>query len=146
MARTIGAVILGYLVMAALIFATFTAAYLAMGADAAFRPGTYEPSSLWIVVSFILGFAAAVAGGWVCAAVGREGRAVSILAVVVLLLGIALAMPALRRTPTSEPRLGNVSNMEAMTKAQMPGWIALLNPLVGAAGVLIGGRLRSRRP
>lgn len=142
----IGGAILGYVVMAALIFATFTGAYLAMGTEAAFRPLTYEPSNLWIVVSFILGFAAAVAGGWVCAAVARDGNAPWILAFVVLVLGLALALPALRRTPTMEPRLGNVPNMEAMTKAYTPAWIALLNPVIGAAGVLLGGRIRRQTP
>lgn len=143
MARMIGGVILGYVVMAALIFAAFSGAYLAMGTEAAFQPGSYEPSSLWIAVSFVLGFAASAAGGWVCATVARDGRVTSILAAVVLLLGLALAVPALRRTAPLEPRLGDVPNMEAMTKAHQPGWIALLNPLIGAAGVLIGGRLRS---
>ena len=138
----IGGVILGYVVMAALILAAFSGAYLAMGAGAAFRPGTYEPSSLWIFVSFIFGFAAAVAGGWVCAAVARDGRAPWILAFLVLGLGLLLALPALRRTPTMEPRLGNVPNMDAMTKAYTPTWIALLNPVIGAAGALLGGRLR----
>ena len=38
--RTIVGVIAGYLVMALLIFATFSAAYLLMGADAAFMPGS----------------------------------------------------------------------------------------------------------
>ncbi len=137
----IGGVILGYVVMAALILATFTGAYLVMGADAAFRPMTYEPSSLWIVVSFILGLAAAVGGGWVCAAVARDGRAPWLLAFLVLVLGLLLALPGLRRPPTTEPRLGNVSNMEAMSKAYTPAWIALLNPVIGAAGALVGGRL-----
>ncbi len=77
-----------------------------------------------------------------CAAVARQSRAVSILAVVVLVLGLALALPALRRTPTTEPRLGNVSNTEAMTKAYTPGWIAILNPFLGAAGAIVGGRLK----
>jgi len=142
----IGGVILGYVVMAALIFATFTGAYLAMGTEAAFRPMTYEPSNLWIFVSFILGFAAAVAGGWVCAAVARDGRVPWILALLVLLLGLALALPALRRSPPTEPRLGNVPNMEAMMKAYTPAWIALLNPVIGAAGALVGGRLRRQTP
>jgi hypothetical protein len=146
MTRTIGAVVLGYLVMAVLIFATFSGAYLAMGADAAFRRGTFDPSSLWIIVSFILGFGAAVAGGWVCAAVARDGRAVSILAIVVLVLGLISAVPTLRRRPTTEPRLGDVPNMEAMTKAHTPTWIAFLNPFLGVAGLLLGGRLSGRRP
>ncbi len=35
--------------------------------------------------------------------------------------------------------------MEAMQNARTPVWVALLNPLVGAAGVFWGARLRRSR-
>jgi hypothetical protein len=52
MGRAIGGMVLGYVVMAAIIFVAFTAAYAAMGADGAFKPGTtrsrrYGWSSAW---------------------------------------------------------------------------------------------------
>ena len=34
---------------------------------------------------------------------------------------------------------------EAMTKAKQPKWVALVNPLIGAAGVLLGGRRQGAR-
>ena len=54
MLRTILGVILGYVAMAVLIFLTFTLAYLTMGSEGAFQPGTYEVTALWLVVSFVL--------------------------------------------------------------------------------------------
>lgn len=57
------------------IFVTFSAAYLAMGADRAFQPGNYEVSALWLVVSFGFGLLAATLGGWLCAKISRGGKA-----------------------------------------------------------------------
>lgn len=60
--RSVVSVVVGYVVLSLVIFATFSAAYLAMGADAAFHPGSYVVSTLWLVVSFVLGFLAARPG------------------------------------------------------------------------------------
>ncbi|MDQ3667052.1 MAG: hypothetical protein M3410_10870 [Acidobacteriota bacterium] len=45
MLRAVLAVIVGYVVMVLLVFATFSLAYLLMGADGAFRPGTYKDNN-----------------------------------------------------------------------------------------------------
>ena len=146
MVRKIVGVVVGYVVMALLIFATFSAAYLVMGADAAFKPGTYEVSGLWLIVSFVLSLVAAAVGGYVCALISRSRKAPLALAGLVLILGILVAIPILTAGADrfKVPREGNVSNMEAMQKAQQPGWVALLNPLIGAAGIIIGARLRQK--
>jgi hypothetical protein len=34
--------------------------------------------------------------------------------------------------------------MEAMNKARPPAWVIFLGPVIGAAGVLIGGKLKRR--
>jgi hypothetical protein len=142
MVRTILGVIVGYVVMALLVFLTFSVAYLAIGADVAFKSGSFEPSLFWIVTSFVLGLIAAVVGGYTCAVIAKGRRAPQILAGIVLLLGILVAIPALRADDTrATTRSGNVSNMEAMQKARTPGWVALINPFIGAVGVLIGARL-----
>jgi hypothetical protein len=147
MVRTIAAVVVGYLVMALLVFALFSAAYLAMGADAAFRPGTFEVSGLWVATSFVLGLVAAVVGGYVCATIAQDGKGPLILAALTLLLGVLVAVPLLT-SDAGQPqvRSGDVPNLAAMQQARQPGWVALLNPLVGAAGVLAGARLKRERP
>ena len=144
MLRIIAAVIVGYLVIAILIFALFTVAYLVLGADRAFEPATYDVSTTWIVVSIVLGFVAAFIGGVVCSIMAKGTRAPLILAGVVVVLGILVAIPVLTSTDTAAEviRDGSVGNLEAMQNAKTPAWVALLNPLLGAVGVLAGARFR----
>lgn len=141
--RAVGGVLLGYISMAMLVFFTFSLTYLAMGPDGAFQPGTYEVSPAWIAVSFALSLLAAIVGGMVCRWVSHSWPVTLVFAAIVLVLGLLMAIPVLMQgTPDQGPREGNVSNLEAMTKATQPVWIALLNPVVGAAGIILGGRLR----
>jgi len=67
MLRAILSVIAGYVTMFMVVMATFSVAFLALGTERAFAPGSWDPSVLWLVVSFALGLLAAVVGGWVCA-------------------------------------------------------------------------------
>lgn len=141
MGRKILGGILGYVVMFVVVFTTFTIAYLAMGSDTAFLPGTYEVSMTWILVSSILGLVAAVVGGYVAGRVGGKG-AVKVTAGIVLVLGLLLAIATALFSKPTEIRPADVPNMEAMSKAQTPVWVAFLNPVIGIVGVLIGGSLR----
>ena len=145
MLRSILAVIAGYLVFALFLFVTFSALYLLLGAEASFKPGSYEPSGLWMALGTLLGFAGTVVGGYVCAALARGGRAPLALAVLVLVVGLFCALLIPKRSEADAVRAGNVPNMEAMQKAIQPKWSALLNPFLGVVGVLVGARLR-RKP
>ncbi|MFQ5889640.1 MAG: hypothetical protein ACE5JR_06265 [Gemmatimonadota bacterium] len=144
--RTVGSVVLGYVVIFALVFITFSLAYGILGADGAFRPGSYEISGLWIAVSIALGFIAAGVGGFVCLAVGRTPRAPKFLAALVLGLGLLMAIPAFAPSDEASPkaREADVGNIEAMQNSEQPAWLALFNPVIGAAGVLAGARLKKR--
>jgi amino acid transporter len=142
MGRKITAIVLGYLVMFVLVFATLSAAYLALGADRSFRPGTYDVTALWIVASMVLSFLAAVAGGFAAAVIGRGRKVASLLAIVVVVLGVVLAIPGLNAPKTDEVRTADVSNTEAMMKARQPTAMTLVMPVIGALGVLAGARLR----
>jgi hypothetical protein len=141
MARSILAVIAGYVVMALSIFLTLTCLYLLLGADASFRPGSYHPSTLWNALSLLLGALSAVAGGYACATLARGGRAPLALAALVLLLGLLINIPLAVAADDNAARPTNVPNMEAMMKAKQPGWMLLLNPFLGVACVLAGARL-----
>ncbi|MFL6208374.1 MAG: hypothetical protein ACJ74W_05960 [Pyrinomonadaceae bacterium] len=145
MARSILAVIVGYVVMFLFIFVLFTGLYLLLGANASFKPGSYRPSILWLALSTPLAFGAAIIGGYVCAALARGGRAPLALAVLVLVLGVICAVPVLMAPDANAVRTSDVSNMEAMQKANEPTGVALTNPLLGAAGVLVGSWLRRKR-
>jgi hypothetical protein len=145
MLRKIAAVIVGYLVMFVVVFVCLTTAYLALGADRAFQPGSYEVTGLWLVVWFIVSVGAALAGGKVCALIGKTRGAVISLAIVVLILGVLSALPALK-PPDGEPkpRTSGPTNLEAMMSAKQPNWVLFLTPVIGVVGVLAGGRGGSR--
>jgi hypothetical protein len=143
MMKAFGGVVLGYLMMAAFVFLSMWLAYQIVGAERAFRPGVFRVSDLWIITSFALGFAGAVVGGYVCAAVTSNVRAPKYLAILVLIAGFAFAVPVLTNSGPSVPREGAVSNKVAMENARQPGWVALLNPLFGAIGVVIGAGMRT---
>ena len=144
MLRTIGGVIVGYLVIAILVIGTTLGLYAALGLDRVFMPERYDPSPTWITAMIISGFIAAMIGGAIARSIGRSQTAPRALAVVTLLLGALAALPAL--SPASDPRpnvrLGDVPIMEAMSNARQPVWVALLLPVIGVAGVLYGGRQR----
>ncbi len=134
---------LGYLMMAAFVYLSLWLTYQILGAERAFRPGVYQVSGLWIVTSFALGFAAAILGGYVCAAIAPSVQAPKYLAIMVLVLGFAFAVPVLTNSGRSVPREGAVSNNVAMQNARQPAWVALLNPLFGGIGILIGAGIRT---
>ena len=145
MLRSILGAIAGYVILVLVIFLLFTVAYLALGADGAFNPGGYDVSMTWIVVSFVLGFIAAVIAGYLAAIIGSGSTAVKILAGIILVLGIVSAVSVSMTPASADPRTAETPNLEAMTKAQTPLWVALLNPVIGIAGVLVGGGLRKER-
>jgi len=143
MVRVIGAAVVGYLVIFVVLFVAFSGAFLLLGPERAFVSGSYDVSMLWNGLSIVLGFVAAVVGGMVAAAITKDSRGPKALAPLVLIIGLAFAIPVMRQSPTSEPRSAAVGNMEAMGKARQPLWAALLNPVIGVVGVLVGGRRRS---
>ena len=148
MLRTVGSVILGYIVMAAFVFLSFSLLFVAMGPDRAYQPGTYEVSGLWVVVSFVLSFIAAVLGGWVCVLVARTQLGPQILAAAILVFGLVLAVMELGSTPADLPtvRDASVGVMEAMRDSQNPTWINFVTPFVAVVGILAGARLVGRKP
>lgn len=149
MGRTIVSAIAGYAVLFAVTFVTFSIAYLTMGADRAFLPGSYDVSVLWIAVSFILGSAAAALGGAVSAAIAKNRKGPIVLAGIVLALGLGMAL-AVATAPTQGlvERTAGVGNLEAMSRGVQPVWVAFVNPFLGVAGVWLGaglGRRSNRR-
>jgi hypothetical protein len=145
MLRSILAVIVGYFVIVLCVFLSFSALYLLLGPDKAFRPESYDVSILWLAVTFPLALLAAVVGGFVCAKISRGGKAPVVLAVLVFVLGMLSAIPVLTAEPSTAVRTAEVGNLEAMAGAQQPAWVALLNPIIGAAGTLFGAKLAGPR-
>ena len=140
MLRTIGAVVVGYLVLAIFIFATFSLVYLALGPSFAFHPGTVDVTAGWMIVATVLNLAGAVLGGWVALKIGRSQTAVRALAVLVLVLGIVSAVLVMN-APAKQLPERPLTTMEAAAFAKQPTWYSFLLPVIGAVGVMMGGCL-----
>lgn len=150
MLRSIGSAVVGYIAIFLVVFVSLTGAYLLVGVDRAFRPGVYEVSALWVVISIVVGIGAALVGGWVSRKVAGQALGPRILAGLVFVLGVAMAVPALTAGSDAEAaaepiavRTSEVGPMEAMQHAESPLIAVLLNPLIGAVGG-VGGWRRGR--
>jgi len=139
-------VIGGYIVMFVLQVVAFMTIYTVMGADWSFEPASYQASTRWTVMQFVVIFVTAAIAGLACALIARGGKAPLVLAAVVLVLGFALGVlgTTMRPADTHEVRVGNVANMEAMSKARHPMWVVFLGPVVAAVGVVAGAKLNRR--
>jgi hypothetical protein len=142
MARKIIGVIAGYVTMFVFVFLSFTILFLIIGPDGAFQSGSYQVSTTWLILSFVLGLIAAILGGLVCVLIAKERKIALWLAGIVLVLGFLLAIPALGEAESHTVREGNVDNMDAMQNAKQPPITLILNPIIGAIGVLAGSRLK----
>jgi hypothetical protein len=141
MLKSIVGVIVGYLVMMFVAFCAYTAAYLGVGAERAFEPDTYALSGIWIGLVIAITFIAGLVGGLTCAAISKSRTTGLVFALIVFVLSFVFEVPnIMNHTPRA--RAGDVSNMEAMGKAQPPVWLLFLNPFVGGAAVLMGTRMK----
>ena len=146
MVRTIGGVVLGYLVTALLVSALFYGAFVLIGSERMFESGGYVPKRAWSVASLLLGFLAAVVGGQVSVAIGKGRKAATILASAFLVVGFMTASLSGSRTGPipSVPRVESVGFREMIQNGKEPAWVSFSNPIIGAAGVLLGATLRKR--
>lgn len=137
---------MSYAVLFFLWMALFFGAYALLGPERAFQPDSYEVATLWLVLTGVITFCGAIAGGYLCAVISKSNRACQVLAFVVFLVAIFLCIKAMRRdTGGLHIRAGDVTNREAVELAVIPTWMHLLNPVIGAAGVLLGARMKLRR-
>jgi|CXWL01.1.fsa_nt_gi hypothetical protein len=145
MGRSILSVLAGYAVMFVIIMLGLSAGYLTLGADRAFQPSTYDVTATWLVLWFVVSLVAALGGGAVARLVAKGGPGVRWLAIVVLVLGVICAYldRNKERVPNLRPAELTVSNSDAAERARQPAWVLWVTPLVGAAGVLLGGRRRA---
>lgn len=142
--RTAVGVVAGYVALFLFVVVFVTAAFLALGTDRVFRPGTLEVTPVWLVVNISLSFVGAVVGGWFAVWIGQARKASLILAALVVVLGLAMAFlqPSPKTILTAE-EIAELSPMEASSHARQPEWYAFLLPALGAAGIIVGGRLRT---
>ena len=141
MLKAVLAVVAGYLTMAIAVAILTLGLFLLLGPDRAFQPGTYEVSTAWVIACFAASLLSAIIGGFICRRISGLG-AVKALAALVVVLGLLLALPALN--PANDPRPlvrpPDTPSLVALTNSRQPPWAAMAFPVVGAIGVLIGGR------
>ena len=63
MLRNILAAIVGYVAMAAVLFALFSLLWLTVGPSRAFEPGSWEVPGGWVLVQLVLGLLGATSAG-----------------------------------------------------------------------------------
>ena len=146
MGRAILAVVISYIGMLVLAFIAFACAFLVFASDVVFRPGTYEASTTWVAVAFGINIIDAIVGGFLCALIAKPGKAPFVLAIVVIVLGLVIAFGDTKKREANigMVRAAETPRMESIQKAYWPVWVPFVLPLTGAAGVLIGGKLKRR--
>ena len=118
--------------------------YFGLGSEQTFLPGSYAVTPLWMAVFCFFQFDAGLVAGLVVSMLSRDRRVPRMLAVMTMVLGILMALPAVLGTvPAAAPRTGSVTNLDAMMQAQTPLWIQLIAPALAALGVLAGAMLMS---
>ena len=138
MLRNILAAIVGYIAIVAVLFALSSLLWLTLGPSRAFQPGTWEVAGGWVLGSIVIGFAAAYAGGRVCARLAHDAGGATILIAIVIVLGVvSVLMPV---EVAAGPRPDDVSMIEATAGARQPTWLRWLIPVIGVVGVWFGSR------
>ena len=134
----IAAVVAAYLVIGVFVMVTFTIAYKLVGPNGAFRPGTYEVTLTWNLLSLVLGLIAAVLGGWVCLLIDDRAWTGRSLMILIVVLGMIDVAATVKKSGGSSPERGDeVDNRTAMRHARKPVWVAVANIVVGVVGVAI---------
>lgn len=151
MGRKILGVIVGYVVSVVFVVITLALAWMALGASFAYSGDTPHSSTGWCILMLILGFVAAVLAGWVAAWIGRDQRAATWLAVLILVVGLIFAIyyasldrEAIAQEALAGRSISEVSMMESAEWAITPAWYDFAMPLIGAIGAVLGGRMRSK--
>jgi hypothetical protein len=145
MFRGILAVLVGVLVTAAVMAMGLTGAYLALGTDKVFQPGSFEVSGLMTMIMFAALALAVVAGGAVCSKVAKgEAGPCRVLAGLLLVLMLAGAGASYMAGPPAR-RNGGSQGLEAMSRAHTPPLASIVNALVCGSGALAGGFVARHR-
>lgn len=147
MLRIIAGIIVGYVVMAALVVATFFITILAMGWDGVLQPNSYWTTDTFNVIVLSGGFVGSIGGGAVCAVIARNAKAAFALVAIVLAFGIGGAIMNMNRPdpPARTGPPGETTLQDLNAHGKEPVWFGFGKVVIGAAGLLIGSSLVSRK-
>jgi len=144
MLRIIAGIIVGWIVMAVLVIATFGSTMFALGWEGTLQPDSYWTTGTFNIIVLIGGFLAAIVGGAVCALIAKSPKATVALVAIVLVFGSISAVMNMSK-PDPPARTGEATFEDITTHGKEPMWFAFSKVGLGAVGLLIGGGLVSRR-
>ena len=139
MLRSILAVVVTYIVMAVIIMALFAGLWLGLGPDRLLEPGSWKGNLLLSIAAPGITGIVGLFGGWMCFKIARARKPVMALAAVVFVLGMTMAYFTLKKPEPTGARDPGMTMQQIMEQGREPTWVAILNPILGAAAVLIGG-------
>lgn len=113
MLRSIGAVVIGYLVIAVAIIVMFVIA---------FPDPTVTPGMGFMIFSLIYGFLFGILGGWVCGLIAQKAEVKH--AAVIAAIGILISVLSMIFAAAKEPMWYQIANMVLLTIAVLfGGWL-----------------------
>ncbi|MGQ0628297.1 MAG: hypothetical protein ACT4PL_09400 [Phycisphaerales bacterium] len=139
MLRAILAVVATYIAMSILIIGTFMGLWMGVGINGLLEPGTFKGNWFLCIAAPSITVVAGLLGGVMCAKIARTRGPVIALAAVVFLLGGLSAFFTLQKPEPTGPRDPAMTMQQFMEVGREPTWLAVFNPLGGAAAVLLGG-------
>ncbi|QQS08294.1 MAG: hypothetical protein IPK69_09845 [Phycisphaerales bacterium] len=141
--RSVLAILAGFVSMAIPTMGVFAVSAFAFGREV-LMPEDQARAPVWFSLGImVVGLACTMLGGFVCAKVARSWMPVMFFAAIVLVFGIFSAIGN-ERKPEPGPEVAEMPILEAVAHSKEPTWLAFGNPIVGALGVLLGGRLAIR--
>lgn len=139
MLRSIVAVVVTYIAMTVLIMGLFAGLWFGLGPDRLLQPGSWKGNLFFSIAAPAITVVVGLFGGWMCAKIGRGRKPVMALGGLVLVVGLIVAYFTLQKPYPADPREPGLTMQQMMEKGREPTWLAILNPILGAATVLIGG-------
>ena len=137
--NSFGIALTGSMLMVVVLFATPTAAYLGLGTERTFLPGSFAVTPLQMVMFCFFQCDAGLVTGPVMSKQSGDRRVPRIVAGMTSTFGMLMALPAIRGTVRDAvPRDGSLAAMQAMLQAQTPVRIQSIAPALAALGVSAG--------
>lgn len=144
MVRSIVSVTVGYVVLAVVVMSCFLGLWVVLGVDGVLQPGTFKGKMSLNVGAVAASIVGALAGGIVCGLIAKKLTPVKVFAGIVLVLGLVAAAVGIQKPEPGERKPG-LTVREALEQGREPDWYLIVNPLIGAAGVLAGGMLVQKK-
>ena len=152
MIRSTLAVIAGYAVMAAWVMISLGVAFLILGEKFIFQADSNTVTGGWLAVEMTLALIGAVMGGMVAVLISRDHSPIPVyaLAGLVVVLGVGMAaadlmLPGDRPAQvTGKEDSAQVTALAEPDEPELPAWHGFTLPVIGGAGVLLGGKLKRR--